>query len=251
MGFLTLHHDVVPPRANEGGFFMSLFFNQEEGYYSLTSAGIGAFAALIVLLVVLTAFLKNKSEKTEKNSSKTFSTKQLVFSAVALALGFAASYIKIIHLPWGGSVTLCSMLFITLIGYWYGPKIGIITGFAYGLLQFLQGGGGYILSPLQAGLDYIFAFTALGLSGLFYQKSNGLIKGYLFAICVRGLLHAIGGYLYWMDYMPESFPSSLAIIYPIAYNYAYILAEGALTILILLLPPVKSAMGRVKKLAVE
>lgn len=230
---------------------MSLFFNQEEGYYSLTSAGIGTFAALIIILVILTAFFKAKAGETTPKTGSSFSTKQLVFSSVALALGFAASYIKIVHLPWGGSITLCSMLFITLIGYWYGPKIGIITGFAYGLLQFLQGGGGYILSPLQACLDYILAFAALGLSGLFYQKANGLIKGYLFAICVRGLLHAIGGYLYWMDYMPESFPSSLAIIYPIVYNYAYILAEGALTIIILLLPPVKNAMSRVKKLAVE
>ena len=46
------------------------------------------------------------------------------FSAAALALGFITSYVKIIDMPWGGSVTLCSMLFITLIGYWYGPKVG-------------------------------------------------------------------------------------------------------------------------------
>ncbi|MBO5207908.1 MAG: energy-coupled thiamine transporter ThiT [Lachnospiraceae bacterium] len=230
---------------------MSLFFNQEDGYYTLTSAGIGTFVAIIAVLVVLTAFLKTKTDETEKKEAKTFSTKQLVFSAAAIALGFATSYIKIVPMPWGGSITLCSMLFVTLIGYWYGPKIGLIAGFAYGLLQFVQDGGSYILSPLQACLDYILAFAALGLSGLFYKKANGLIKGYIFAILIRGLLHTIGGYLYWMDYMPESFPQSLAIIYPIAYNYAYILAEGAITIIILLLPPVKNAMTRVKKLAIE
>ena len=153
-------------------------------------------------------------------------------------------------MPWGGSVTLCSMLFVTLIGYWYGPKIGITAGFAYGLLQFVQDGGSYILSPLQACLDYIVAFAALGLSGLFYKKANGLLKGYVFAIFARGVFHTIGGYLYWMDYMPENFPSSLAAIYPIAYNYAYIFAEGLITIVILSLPPVKGAMARVKKMAV-
>lgn len=231
---------------------MSLFLNQEDGYYSLTTTGIVIFVAIIILLVVLTAFLKSRDKTDEPaKKAKVFSTKQLVFSAAAIALGFIASYIKIIHMPWGGSITLCSMLFITLIGYWYGPKIGLIAGFAYGLLQFVQDGGSYILSPLQACLDYILAFAALGLSGFFYKKTNGLIKGYLFAILVRGLLHTIGGYLYWMDYMPESFPQSLAVIYPIAYNYSYILAEGVITVILLLLPPVKNAMARVKKLATE
>ena len=236
---------------------MSLFLNQEDGYYSLTSSGTILFVVIIAVLIVLTAFLKNKENgdegnETEKtNKSKVFSTKQLVFSAAAIALGFITSYIKVIDMPWGGSVTLCSMLFVTLIGYWYGPKIGISAGFAYGILQFIQGGGGYILSPLQACLDYIIAFAALGLSGFFHNKKNGLITGYLFAIFMRGLFHTIGGYLYWMDYMPESFPQSLAVIYPIAYNYAYILVEGVATVIILLLPPVKDAMSRVKRLASE
>lgn len=236
---------------------MSLFLNQEDGYYSLTTAGTIFFVVIIAVLILLTAFFKNKEKNTAgdevKKSSKTrlFSTKQLVFSAAAIALGFITSYIKVIHMPWGGSVTLFSMLFVTLIGYWYGPKIGISAGFAYGILQFIQGGGSYILSPLQACMDYILAFAALGLSGFFHNKKNGLIKGYIFAIFIRGLFHTIGGYLYWMDYMPESFPQSLAAVYPIAYNYAYILLEGAATVIILLLPPVKEAMSRVKKLASE
>ena len=104
----------------------------------------------------------------------------------------------------------------------------------------------YILSPVQVLTDYILAFAALGLSGFFYKKANGLIKGYLLAIFIRGAFHSIGGYLYWMDYMPDSFPKSLAAIYPIAYNYSYILAEGIVTVIILLLPPVKNAMTRVK-----
>ncbi len=184
-------------------------------------------------------------------NKQAFSAKRLSFCAVAIALGFAASCVKLLTLPWGGSVTLCSMLFIAMIGYWYGPKTGIAAGFAYSLLQFLQDGGAYVLSPLQACLDYIFAFTALGLSGFFRQKKNGLVKGYLFAILARGLLHAIGGFLYWMDYMPESFPKSLAFLYPFAYNYSFILSEGAFSILLLSLPPVKNAVARVAALARE
>lgn len=230
---------------------MSFFVSREDGYYSLTTGGIVAVTAVIIILIILTALLKEKETGAEKKKKKGFSTKQLVFAAVALALGFIASYIKIIDMPWGGSVTLCSMLFVTLIGYWYGPKIGLTAAFAYGFLQFIQGGGGYILSPMQVCMDYILAFAALGLSGLFYKKQGGLIKGYILGIIARGLFHSIGGYLYWMEYMPDSFPKSLTAIYPIVYNYSYILAEGVITIVILMLPPVKNAMIRVKKMAID
>ena len=227
---------------------MSLFFNAEDGFYTLTTAGIIAFIVLAVILLVLAAFISSGVSKEKK---KLFSTKQLVFSAVMLALGFATSYVQLIKMPWGGSVTLFSMLFITLIGYWYGPKIGLTCAVAYGIMQFLQGGGTYILSPMQACLDYFFAFAALGVSGFFYKKKNGLVTGYIVAILARGLFHTIGGYIYWMDYMPESFPSSLAAIYPICYNYAYILLEGVVTVIILMLPPVKKAMSYAKRVATE
>ena len=235
---------------------MSYFVSAEDGYYTLTTAGVVLCVILIAVFILLTALIAHKSKDTEQagevpSKKKLFSTKQLVFSAMALALGFAASYVKILPMPWGGSITLCSMLFVALIGYWYGPKIGLCAGFAYGLLQFVQDGGSYILSPLQACLDYIIAFAALGCSGFFTNKKNGLITGYIVAILARGLFHTIGGYLYWMDYMPESFPSSLAVIYPIAYNYSYILAEGVITVIIICLPPVKRAMASIKKLALQ
>lgn len=238
---------------------MSYFISTEDGYYALTTAGIVVCIVLIAVLVVLTALIARKGKavgaeqetKTEPKRKSLFSVKQLVFSAMALALGFATSYVRIFPMPWGGSITLCSMLFVALIGYWYGPKIGLCAGFAYGLLQFVQDGGSYILSPLQACLDYIVAFAALGCSGFFANRKNGLIKGYIAAILARGLFHTIGGYLYWMDYMPENFPSSLSAIYPIAYNYSYILAEGVITIIILCLPPVKKAMTSIKKLALQ
>ncbi len=223
---------------------MSLFFHAEDGYYSLTKPGIIAFLVIACLLLFLAAFLIGG----KKEKKQLFSTKQLVFSAIAIALAYATSYIKFIDMPWGGSVTLMSMLFIVLIGYWYGLKIGLICGLSYGILQFLQGSS-YILTPLQVCLDYLVAFAALGLSGLFSKKKNGLLIGYIVAIFARGAFHAIGGYLYWMEYMPDNFPKSLTAVYPILYNYSYILLEGAITIVILLLPPIKKAMAYVKKMA--
>ena len=101
-------------------------------------------------------------------------TKQLVFSAAAIALATVISVvIKLPSLPNGGSVTLFSMLVITLIGYWYGPATGLLAAFAYGILQFIT--GPYVVHPVQVLLDYPLAFGALGLSGFFSKKKNGLL----------------------------------------------------------------------------
>ncbi|MBO5564918.1 MAG: energy-coupled thiamine transporter ThiT [Lachnospiraceae bacterium] len=224
--------------------FFSQNGNAEEGfYYALTPWGTAALVLLTVAFLVLIAFLKRPRDE-ETAREQRFSAKQLVFSGMCIAIAFALSYVRVIRMPWGGAVTLCSMLFVTLIGYWYGPKIGLAGAFAYSLLQFIQDGGSYVLSPLQACLDYIFAFTALGASGFFHGKKDGLRRGYLFAVLLRGLFHTLGGYLYWMDYMPDNFPKSLSFIYPFCYNYAFLLAEAAVTLLLLSLPPVRAALQR-------
>ena len=203
--------------------------------------------ALCILAAVLLVAAALVIYKKESNKPK-LSTKQLVFCAAAMALSFVTSYIKVFSMPYGGSVTLFSMLFICLIGYWYGVGAGIMTGLAYGILQFLQ--EPYVLSFFQVCCDYVFAFAGLGLAGLFAKSKNGLVKGYLLGILVRGAFHSLGGYLYWMDYMPENFPQALTAVYPIVYNYSYILAEGVITVIILCLPPVVKAMAQVKKAAV-
>ena len=140
------------------------------------------------------------------------------------------------------------MLFIVLIGYWYGVKVGILTGLVYGIFQFLQ--EPYVLSFFQVCCDYILAFGAMGLSGLFRNsKKYGLLKAYIVAILARGAFHALGGYLYWMDYMPDNFPKSLTALYPIIYNYSYILLEGVLTIIVISIPAVSNALGRMRAMA--
>lgn len=225
--------------------FLSNFMNYDDewGSYSLSQNGTYALVLILVISMVIAAFLVDRKQKTAK-----FSTKQLVFSGAALALGFITSYIKY-EMPFGGSVTLLSMFFICLIGYMYGIKVGLFTAFAYSILQFLQTGGSYFLTPFQICCDYFFAFTALGITGFFYKKKNGLIIGYIIAIILRGLFHTIGGYIFWMDYMPENFPQTLAFAYPIIYNYSYILIEGVITLIVIQLPPVKMALERIKGLA--
>ena len=206
----------------------------------------GYAVTIIITIVVLIAALILAGKASDK---KKFSTKQLVFCAMALALAFVTSYLKVFDLPFGGSVTACSMLFIVLIGYWYGAKSGVLLGFIFGIMQFLQ--EPYVLSFFQVCCDYLLAFAALGLAGFFAHKKNGLIKGYIVAILGRGAFHVLGGYLYWMDYMPNNFPKSLAALYPFIYNYGFILAEGLITILILSIPAVKKALEQVKRNALS
>lgn len=50
-----------------------------------------------------------------------------------------------------------------------------------------------------------------------------------------------------MSYMPDNFPKSLAALYPIIYNYSYILLEGVLTLIIISIPAVSKALNQIKK----
>ena len=220
---------------------ISLFVNSEGG---LTTAGYVLSIGVMVVCVLAGLAL---SDRTEKN--RTFSARRLAYCAMAVALAYVTSFIKPFELPYGGSVTLLSMLFIVLVGNWYGVKTGVLVGFAYGVLQFLQ--EPYFLSLFQVCCDYVLAFAALGLSGLFRKRKNGLLIGYIAAVLARGFFHSLGGYLYWMDYMPENFPQSLRALYPIIYNYSYLLAEGVITVIIIRLPAVSNALERIRKSAVR
>ena len=221
---------------------MFQFLVNAEG--GLTTAGYVISVAAGILLFVLALVFAGKSSARQK-----MSVKQLVFCAMAMALAFITSYIKLFELPWGGSITLCSMLCIVLAAYWYGPKTGMLVGLAYGILQFIQ--EPYVLSFFQVCCDYILAFAALGVAGFFANQKYGLIKGYIAAVIARGAFHALGGYLYWMDYMPENFPQALKSLYPIVYNYSYLLAEAVLTLIILAIPAVSKALNQVRQTALS
>ena len=133
---------------------MSLFltYDAENYEYLLTTWGYAALIIVMLIVLLLTSFLGKKE-------SKKMSTKQLVYCAIAMALAVVTSFIKFGSLPFGGSITLFSMFFICYIGYLYGPRIGITTGIAYGILQLII--GPYIYSPLQLIFDYPLAFGAL------------------------------------------------------------------------------------------
>ena len=219
---------------------MSFFVTEVEGELLLTTAGKVGTAVILAALLIAAAVVAAKTGGGKKKGG----TKQLVFCAMAMALAMVTSMLKVYEFPFGGSVTLFSMLFICLIGYLYGPATGIMTGMAYGVLQFLV--GPYILSPAQVLVDYPLAFGALGLSGFFCNAKGGLVKGYIAGIIGRWVFAVISGWIFFGEYAWEGWG---ALPYSMAYNACYIFAEGIVTVIILCIPAVAKALGQVKQMA--
>lgn len=216
-------------------FFLT--YDAENWEYHLTTPGYVILVILMVAALVIPIVLSRKN-------SKKMSAKQLTFCAVAMALALVTSFIKVASLPMGGSITLFSMFFMCFIGYLYGPKIGIMTGVAYGILQLII--EPYIYAPLQVLLDYPLAFGALGMSGFFSKKKFGLTTGVIVGILGRYICHVISGYVFFASYAPEGMNP---MIYTLGYNATYIVPELIATVIVVSLPPVMKALKYVKTMA--
>ena len=216
-------------------FFLT--YDAENWEYHLTTPGYVVLVILMVAALVIPIVLSRKN-------SKKMSAKQLTFCAVAMALALVTSFIKVASLPMGGSITLFSMFFMCFIGYLYGPKIGIMTGVAYGMLQLII--DPYILSLPQLLVDYPLAFGALGMSGFFSKKKFGLTTGVIVGILGRYICHVISGYVFFASYAPEGMNP---MIYTLGYNATYIVPELIATVIVVSLPPVMKALKYVKTMA--
>lgn len=177
-------------------------------------------------------------------------------SGLMIALAAILSMLKLFQLPYGGSVTVMSMLPMILISYRYGIKWGSLVCFAYSLVQLFQGMAEGSLKGLTLGaffgcmlLDYLLAFTALCLGGAFKGKikSDGIAigAGTLLACLVRYLCHICSGYLFFGDYaewffLEAGFPGGeavfsmfsgkmLALVYSVIYNATFMIPEMIIT----------------------
>lgn len=224
---------------------MSIFATEilDEGgnYFELTGMGYGALVAIMLLMLLLGCFLGNPSGK------KKLSIKALVFSSMAIALAMVTSMIKIMDMPMGGSVTLCSMLFVCLIGYLFGLRTGLMAVIAYGFLQLVV--DPYIISIPQMLTDYIFGFGALGASGAFSNRKYGLIKGYLLGVLGRYFFTFLSGMIFFGS-VAASYNMSIPV-YSLVYNGSYLGLEAIITIVILSIPPVRKGIDRVKSMVRE
>lgn len=177
----------------------------DETTYVPTALGNALLAAVIVVLLVAAvtfARLHIRIQKqAQKGDRKELTIRQLVFCAMAVALGTVLSNIKLFHFPTGGSITLLSMLVACLPGYFFGLGAGLMTGLAYGVLQLVA--DPYVLYPMQLVMDYLLAFGALGLSGLFSNAKNGLLKGYIVGVLGRYVFTVASGCIFFASYAWE------------------------------------------------
>lgn len=138
--------------------------------------------------------------------------RRLAESAVMLALGFILSFLKVEVMP-SASVSLVSMLPIVILAYKYGTSWGLLCGFIHGLLQMVEGGidtpptetfFSYVLVVL---LDYLLAFTVIGLAGLTRKASKN--PSVAISICcavgivARFICSYLSGVIIWGVYAPE------------------------------------------------
>ena len=206
-------------------------------------------------------------------------TKRLTESAMLIAMAVVLELVgKMIFppMPFGGQLTLVSMLPIVLISYRHGVKWGLVSGFAYSLVQMALGAGtvtaafqpGYfgdgvmvINALIMCLMDYVLAYTALGLGGVFRSKLSGgavepvrrkggasleLSLGSLVALGGRYVAHILSGYILfagWAEWFftQEGFPAwgaslvdsmspaMLGWTYSIVYNGMYMIPEMILT----------------------
>jgi len=211
-------------------------------------------------------------------------TKRITESAMLLAMAIVlelCSKAVIPEMPFGGQVTLVSMLPVVLISYRHGVKWGLVSGLCYALLEMAIGartvaaafqpgyfGDGIMLlnAFIMCVLDYLVAFTVLGIGGCLRGKISNpgvsLMLGSVIALGARYLSHIFSGYILfsgWAEWFftQEGFPAwgaslvaalsptALAWVYSIVYNGMYMIPEILLTALTALL------LGRVKTIVTK
>ena len=168
------------------------------------------------------------------NLKKSLSTKEICVSAILIAVAFVLSeFVPTLKLPYGGKISWFSMFFVCLVGYFFGPRTGLIASLSYGLLQLIMGTS--IVHTIQLSL----AYTCLGSTGFFHNKKYGLAKGYIIGVTGRYICHVTSGIVFFAEYAEGN-----VIIYSLIYNLTYILPEVILTLI--LIPLLSSTIKRVK-----
>lgn len=199
-------------------------------------------------------------------------TKRLTTTGVLIALATVLSLITPYKLLYGGSITLASMVPIVILGYMYGIKWGLFSGFVFSVIQAILGAtssqafaGMYDSKHVAASilkivamalLDYIIAFSVLGLSGMFKGKikndTAAIALGGGIAVFLRFVTHFASGVILWGSYAERFFTekmnndfghnilakysgTSLAAIYSAIYNGSFMLPELIITVAVVLI----------------
>ena len=179
---------------------------------------------------------------TNLNGNKIPATKTLAISAILIALSVALGAVTLFRMPQGGSVTPFSMLPIFLAAYYFGVPRGLLVGIAVGILNLLL--NPYIIHPVQVLLDYPLAFGAIAVGGVLrHHKKIGLVFGYIVGVFCRYVVAVLSGVVFFSAYAPANFNG---LSWSLWYNLTYLGVEGIITVVVLLVPSVRSAIEKLR-----
>ncbi len=188
------------------------------------------------------------------NTRLSKTTLNLVLGGILVAMGTVLSFLKVLDMPYGGSITLCSMLPVMVFAYRSGTKWGLFAGGAFSVLQLLFGlqalkGLTLLMVIGSVFLDYLLAFTVLGLAGIFRGKIKNDTAAFTLGTLVAGLLRYfcsfLSGWLLWSqftevtemqgliaNFLPgasQMTGTTLAVVYSLIYNGSYMIPEILIT----------------------
>lgn len=189
--------------------------------------------------------------------------------AIATVIAIICDYIPFLNLPFGGTITIASMLPIIIVSYMFGVRWGLFTAFTYSIIQIIislthgasgtvaglflpESGFTVIMGLIIIFLDYIAAYTSVGLGGIFRNviknKTVSLVLGGTVALLVCYAFHVLSGAIFygqWAEWfftdtiiknfaiskaiMEKFSGASLALVYSIIYNGCYMIPEIILT----------------------
>lgn len=192
-------------------------------------------------------------------------TVSAIMIAFAVAISAICAAIPFINLPFGGGFTIASMLPIILVAYMYGTKWGLLTAFAYSIMQMLLGfntvssfflpGDSQMIwwrAIIVVLIDYVIAYTVLGFGGVFRKKfspTKAIVLGSILTISLRYVAHIVSGAIFfgawaewfftqegfyaWGQTILDTFSgNALATIYSIIYNGTYMIPEIIITAIV-------------------
>ena len=181
------------------------------------------------------------------NTKSHLQVRALTEGAVMVAAAVALSFVKVVDLPNGGSINLSAFPLILYAVRW-GVGQGLLSGLVFGLINMLLDGAvGWGWQCII--LDYMLAFSALGLAGLFKGKSWGVFAGAVVGNLGRFVFHYISGVTLWRIVEPTAVSGleslgtfSSPSLYSIVYNGSYMLPNLIITVIIaaFLYNPMKS-----------
>ena len=165
-----------------------------------------------------------------EKSNVRFQTKILTEITVIAALSAVLYSIRPFTLPYGGSVTLGSMIPVMWLALRRGFYVGTVAGAVFGVLALFidviyLGAASIIATPIQVVLEYPVAFGVLGLAGIFHKKTVAFAEaGVAFSIFVKFLIHYLVGVFIWVNIY--AFPPEWGQwLWPAIYNGSFLLVE--------------------------